>query len=1022
MTWIPLGPSCILDEDNNKRMPRTGSCTAIAFDPKTAGTVYVGAANGGLWKTTDAGVNWAPLLDRQATLSVGAVAIAKNSGHIFVGTGDPNPTSREITKGPHAVEGRGVMTSKDAGVSWTLNQGALTSGSPTFELPPITMNALVRQFEGARSFGIVVYRTAGDQPEKRLVLASTRGLYESLDGGDLWTRLVPPSGRRTLDATSVVVDDTDIANPHLYAPLRTPSLADHQRIYRRTGSGPLLELPEPFDGDAARVALALSPVALMAERGMARILYAAAASETPGRLAGVAMSTDAGNSWTDITENLQQLMSADKGNHSLTQHLTLAVDPDEPQTLYCGGVHLYRRRQGQTLWKRIGKTENDRVHVGQHAVVFDPHAATPVMWLANNGGIYVSHDRGDTWGHRNRGLVTMQVYSVSSYPKGSIALSGTQHNAGQRFIGHPVWWKTTGAWGENRGSANSAFDTAIDPKRPEHWYIGFNSGVGTHGVVSLSHNAGRSFRDISPIAPSKAEEYAAFYRRFVIDPYTPNRSEADVWLGDIGDVQLRQREHPEDGWWQVYTPFISTTDARGISAMGFAVRPAGDSGPLKTLHLGMPRNPNSGGGYVRYDLGLSEETSIHDFEDPLNTGVAPSISSVAADRDDRTVYAAYGPFRRERSEEPDTFGLQRSDSGGIAPNATTSPFDLTNVFDGVQVVALDPAKPERVLVGTDDRLWRSEDKGEHWERWMDGLPFAMVTGIDIQAAARPGSPRLVRIATYGRGVWERDIDAADRIDPELAPDIFLRHHAGFTRRPEPPRPATVPKHEKHFWEEHADLRFDTKRRTKGYRKPKSTLDYQGDGPLDHIGFEMMRRDRKIHAGSDARVFLQIHNRGPAVARYVTAWMLWAPLERDAAPELPFGFWDLLGGVGDIDDSVWKQVGDPVLIDEIRPADPRIARWEWTVPETAPKRIALLAVVSEHDDLARRPLDDPFDPVALARLNKRFMLSTARVRTIKQSTSWSASDILGALAVAVVAGVVIYGTAQALSDSPPTSPF
>jgi hypothetical protein len=1058
MTWMSLGPSCVVDENDNEAMPRTGSCTAIAFDPKTAGTVYVGAANGGLWKTTDAGLTWAPLLDRQVTLSVGAVAIAKNSGHIFVGTGDSGPEAKPITTGPHAIQGRGLLTSKDAGDSWIHTEGELTPGSRAFVTGyqpgrPSQPSRLARpgqparpaqpaqpatftpkntsdQFVGARSAGIVVYPAAGDQHETRLVLACTRGLYESLDGGEHWTRLLIPSettGGPSRDATSIVVDDTDVANPVLFAalqslvarlPLRHDGLSGpSHRIFRRTGSGPLQLLTDPFsDDDADRVALALSPTAVPVEGSTARILYAAVS--TSGELGGVAMSTNAGNSWTDITANLKTRMKSDKGNHNLSRHLTLAVDPTEPRTIYCGGVHLYRRKQGQTEWERIGKKDDDRLHVGQRAVAFDPHAPTPVMWLANNGGIYVSRDRGDTWGHRNRGLVTMQVHSVSSYPRGSIALSGTQHNAGQRFIGHPVWLKTNGGRGYSPGWDFSAFDTAIDPRRPHHWYLGL-----TH-TLSRSNNAGRTFGDIGPGV------YTSYYPRFVIDPHIAGRSEADVWLGDTEVVDrsgsraaLRQRQKPEDGWWSVYTPFIAEDTT--ITAMGFAVRPQGDHRALSALHLGL-----SVGHYARFDLPSTSATSHVDLDDPSEP--VALISAVAADRDDQTIYAAAGAIRPAHRDEPFLrHRAKRSDTGGIAPNATTKPFSNLEIQPRfphgdspkfpIHVVALDPAKPDRVLVGADNRLYRSEDKGAHWRPWMDGLPFAMVTGIDIQPVAALGSPRLVRIATYGRGVWERDIEADDLV-PLTKPDIYLRHHTGFTRRPEPPRPDKVPDHEKHFWEQHADLRIDTKRKTKGYRKPKSTLNYQQDGALDHIGFEMMRRDRKLRAGSDARVFLQVHNRSSVVAKNVKAWMLWAPLVADAAPSLPLNFWDFITGSStDIDTSVWKQVGDPVTLTAIRVADPRIARWEWTVPKAAPKRIAMLAVISEpDDDPALRPVDDPFDPAALARVNKRFMLSTARVRTVKQSTSWTASDILGAIAIATVAGVVIYGTAKALSDAPPTS--
>jgi photosystem II stability/assembly factor-like uncharacterized protein len=1037
VSWTPLGPLCAINGDSPHAV--AGSCTSIAFDPNVAGTVYVGTANGGVWKTTNRGESWVPLLDEQQTMTVGALAIARRSGHLYVGTGDANPRRQQLDRGPPVLEGRGVLISTDGGDTWRLREGFLTPGSASFA------GDLMSEFRGARAAAIVIYPVPIGEQEQRIVLGSTRGLYESLDGGVNWTKLEPPaSDTHTFRhrVTALALDADDPANPVLYVAIEKTG------IFRREGSGALTPLPAPFPGPVDRIALAVSrPIS-----GGARFLFTAVASSA-GSLVGVARSEDRGDTWTRIDQGLVSLMNDAEDNINLDVSLALCADPEESRTVYLGAGHLYARRQFDNAWERILKKKDHAVHTGQNALVFDPHADPPTLWIANDGGVYTTADRGFSWTHRNRGLMNMQVHSVASYPTGVVALAGTQHNTAQRLVGHPIWQQVGPRFANLDTHSMSAFDVRIDWMRPTHWYVGVamdsygpKPGMPRQtrfGSVSfaMSNDAGGYFSEQGPSGPS------AYYRRFAIDPVRPDLDQAAVWYADgpplvsgVTDRSLQVRANPTDGWKVQPAPLFDPSTLPGgpyISAMALATRPAGSSAPFTRLHLGL-----SVGNYMALDI------TGGTYQQPASMWETLSphpIGAVAATMGDGVIYAGQGGGRAlERVEEMRNHQVLRSDTAGNggpggAPafqsdieslpspppgSSHRSPHDVA-----VNTIALDPQQPQRVLVGCDAGLFRSEDKGRTWRRWMDGLPEAMITHIDVQPMAPVGQPRMVRISTYGRGVWERPIDDEDPVVPPFGgppSQLYLRHHAGFTRRPEPPRPDEIPEHDADLWIPNADICVDPKKSNGNYRKPKSTQNYKPDGPIDSIGFELLRRrraelerrkkERKLRAGTDARVYLQVHNRGPGVARDVQVMMLWSRLVSEQAQELPGSFWSFSKPTMPLpnDQVVWKPLGDVIVVPEIRPADPRVVHWDWSVPRVMPKRIALLAVV--HTD-ADTPLQggDAFNTEEWARTDGRFALAKLDVHPVTSSGASVAEQVLGAAAILFAVGTTVYAITE-MADS------
>src|SRR5215211_6399 len=150
--WTPLGPGTI----NNTAA--AGRVTAIAIHPTVPSTIYAGGAQGGVWKTVDAGGSWTPLTDAQCSLAVGSIAIDPISPNIvYVGTGEQNNSS-------DSYYGCGILRSTDGGASWT------QFGADLF----------VTTTGGARIGHLVVDRQTAGSPNSTIVLASTSaGLYRS---------------------------------------------------------------------------------------------------------------------------------------------------------------------------------------------------------------------------------------------------------------------------------------------------------------------------------------------------------------------------------------------------------------------------------------------------------------------------------------------------------------------------------------------------------------------------------------------------------------------------------------------------------------------------------------------------------------------------------------------------------------------------------------------------------------------------------------------------------------------------
>jgi len=410
-SWTPLGPAPILGGQTPGAQPVSGRIAAIAADPRDANTIYLATAGGGVWKTTDAGNSWAPLTDEQATLFMGAIALApSNPDVIYAGTGEATNSALSFT-------GHGVLKSGDAGQTWTL------LGADVFDRRTIS------QIVVAPDDPNTVYVAVGGSGVHGL--AGNTGVWRSTDGGATWTDTTA-----TISTTASFSDvEIDPAHPRtLYAAVGSFRGSSVNGVYKSTDGGDSWSLAGNFPTDVrdGRITVAVAP-------SDPQTLYASVSGSgqggsSLGPVVHLLKSTDGGNTWTDRPPNLG-------GNG--WYGLPLAVDPSDPNTVYAsaGSNQIIETTDGGATWFSIEVGANGTgPHPDHHALAFD---AAGRLLDGNDGGIWRLDDpaRGSLhWTDLNTNLQLTQYIGIAVNPANpNIVYGGSQDNGTSRTTGSPDW-------------------------------------------------------------------------------------------------------------------------------------------------------------------------------------------------------------------------------------------------------------------------------------------------------------------------------------------------------------------------------------------------------------------------------------------------------------------------------------------------------------------------------------------------------------------------------------------------------
>ena len=483
-------------------------------------TVYVGAASGGVWKSTDGGLNFSPVFDDEGQpQSIGAVSIDPSAPDtVWVGTGE------SWTRNSTSV-GRGVFRTTDGGKTWKAMGLEDTERIARIQVDP----------EDSDTVWVCATGHLWNANEER-------GVFKSIDGGDTWKKVL------YVDENTGCSDlDVDPQAPNvLYAGMwqfrRYPDFFESggpgSGLYKSTDGGDTwTELTAGLPkGEKGRIAVAVAP------SRTSRVYATVESDET-----ALYRSDDLGASWEKI--NTSFTVTARPFYFS-----RLVVDPTDYDTVYKPGLSLgISTDGGASFTSPFTGGFGGGVHSDHHALWVNPKDPENLI-LGTDGGLYVSHDQGHTWRHV-RSLPVSQFYRVSVDDQVPYNVYGGLQDNGS-------WMGPSRAPGgvENKDWRGVGFGDGFyafrDPSDPDYVFSEYQGGE-----IQRLHLPTGELRDTKPYPAEGEEDYRFNWATPVA--FSPNEK-GTMYMG--AQKLLRSRDHGES--WEEISPDLTTDNPDVAAAEG----------------------------------------------------------------------------------------------------------------------------------------------------------------------------------------------------------------------------------------------------------------------------------------------------------------------------------------------------------------------------------------------------------------------------------------------------------------------
>ena len=701
-TWSELGPGNF-----------GGLVETLVIHPTTPAVMYTAGNAGGVWKTTNGGASWAPLMDLLPNLNVNALAMdPKNPNVLYAGTGDTLCCS-----GLASVVGVGIFKTIDGGANWTHNP---VSNAVNFYVNKIAVSPL---------------------DSNRVYAATSTGIWRSLDAGANWTQVwVSAAAAGTLDLVIPGGQATDVI-------IATDGNFTQASIIRNPDAGGGGAWTSVYtEANMGRTSLAVAP-------SNPNVVYAMASSNQAGfqhyNLFAIYRSIDGGVTWTARMRNTDPTplnlyllgyatdlcFGPSQGTGQGFYGNVLAVDPLDANRVWAGGVDLYRSDDGGANWALASywwlpqsNTPNalQYAHADQHAIVFHPAydgVLNQTMFVGTDGGVFrTDNARGTTstdscantlgsitWTPLDNGLGITQFYVGLPYPDGKTYFGGTQDNGTLRGS------DAAGINGWNSILFGDGGYVALDETNT-------NVLFGSQPYLSLKKSSDGGVHFAPSVAgitePSNSTEFG-FVTPFVLDPGNPQ----NMWLA--GRIPWRSTDQGAN-WTQAGVQFTTGS----FPATAIAVAPTDSNYVLIGRKSGF---------IVRSTTALSN-TAATVWPGVLPTSPAQVYnSSLTFDPVNKNI--AYATFS--------SFGVPHVWKS-IDAGATWNSIDgsgVTGIPDiPVHVLVVDPTTPSRLYAGSDMGVFTSVDGGAHWAVENTGFPNVITESLSAAAGQ-------LFAFTYGRGAW-----------------------------------------------------------------------------------------------------------------------------------------------------------------------------------------------------------------------------------------------------------------------------
>ncbi|HET56431.1 MAG TPA: T9SS type A sorting domain-containing protein [Ignavibacteria bacterium] len=657
-----------------------GRTISIAIDPNNHNTVYAGSAGGGLWRSVTAGVGaeaWEYISTGFPVHGVGAIAInPENSFEIFIGTGEVYNYGNTLggvaireTRGSYGI---GILKTTDGGETW------------------------IKSLDWSYNQQTAVLSLKIDPVNPSIIWAGTsEGTFKSTNSGEDWIQV-----NDVVMTTDILINpvNTDIvytACGNLFSP--------GHGIYRTNDGGDNWEklasgLPSTFGGKALLDIYKDDPDIIFASIG------GGFSSNDPNWLC---KTSDGGDTWQIVTTTQY---ASYQGWFS---HFVV-INQNNPDELLVAGIDMWKSTNGgnnitrKSDWRAwyfgqtyAGEPEGppNYSHADHHA--FAVHPTDPnIVFLANDGGVFVTEDFGETFEGRNGGYQTLQFYGGFSVAQddSNFAMGGMQDNATAIYLGEDSWYRVIG--GDGGWTAINELDGYI---------YGSSQYLRIYRSADLFQN---SFDYVIPSSnnPSFIAPYVVGYQNPMI-MYAASQ-------------KIHKSTNGGDTWFNT----ASNQTISNNRAVSLAVSPYSDD----VVFVGYAPVNSPAQIFRTLDGGNNWEDISGDLPDRYPMDIAFDLQN------EMNVYVVFSGFGISHAFRSSDIGDTWIDIGDGLPDVPTT------------TIAVHPYNSKILYVGNDLGIYVSFDQGNTWSEFNTGLPDGVLS-MDLSFST---ANDVMRLATHGSGVFE----------------------------------------------------------------------------------------------------------------------------------------------------------------------------------------------------------------------------------------------------------------------------
>lgn len=696
---------------------------------------YFGAAAGGVWKTTDGGLNWKPIFDKtkDASPSIGAIAVSESDPNvIYVGTGEA------CIRG-NIVSGNGVYKSIDAGKTWKFVGLADSHAIGRLIIDPKNPDV---------AFVAALGHPFADNEE--------RGVFRTRDGGKTWEKVLYKDAKSGAIDVTFDPNNSNILFAALWQTRRTPWSLDSggpgSGLYRSIDGGTTWKelkghgLPE---GILGRIGVTVSG-------GNSNRVWAVVEAEK----GGIYRSDDGGDTWHLMTDDHRFRQRAWYYSH-------IFADPKAADTVYILNTGVYRSNDGGKNFTPVRAPHGDN-----HGLWIDP--TNPKRLInGNDGGATISTNGGGTWSTEYN-QPTAQFYHVTTDNRFPYYIYGAQQDnstvgiasaSSEGGIDRPDWYDV--------GGGESGY-IAPDPTDPLIVYAGSYGGDITRLDLHTHEEQLINPWPINPIGWAAADVKHRFQwtEPIVFSPHDPKT------LYFAGEVLFKTTDNGMS--WTIISPDLTRNDKSKQAASGGPITKDNTGVEVYDTIFSVVESP------VQKDLiwAGTDDGLVHLTRDggqhwenitPKAMPEWGTVSMIEASTHDAGT--AYMAVERHKMDDFAPYVFKTTDFGKTWTKLVTG----IPANDYVHAVRIDPKHPSLLFAGTEQGVYVSFDDGGHWQALQLNLPMSPINDLVVKSTDL--NDDLV-VATHGRSFWVLDditpLEQYDDAIPQQEAHLFTPEPANHT--------------------------------------------------------------------------------------------------------------------------------------------------------------------------------------------------------------------------------------------------